>query len=152
MTNKPLQQRGLVSLLVLLLVIVLCTGQTSGLMQSCPNAGHGSNSLAQSASSPAQTGLFSAYAFSPAFSPAAAHLLITNFALNLSKSKCELTSQLIQSSHLSDSVKLFPFLLLVFVVALALRSIGSVRTTANGFPPVSRWRYRPHLHFCVFNE
>lgn len=152
MTKTPLQQRGVVSLLVLLLVIVLCTGQTSGFMQSCPNAGHGSTSLAQSASSPAQVGLLTTYAFNPAFSPAAAHLLNTNFALNLSKNKCDLTSQLIQSSHLGDSVKLFPFLLLVLVVALALRSIGSTRTTPNGFPSISRWRYRPHLHFCVFNE
>lgn len=151
MNKTPLQQRGIVSLLVLLLVIVLCTGQTSGFMQSCPNAAHGMGGGASNVnSSPAQGYALGAFSFNPAFSVAATQVLFPDF--NLSQTDCDLTSKLLQSSQLGHGSKLFPFLLLVLVVAVALRSLNSVRTTPNGFPPVPRWRYRPHLHFCVFNE
>jgi len=151
MTNAARQQRGIASLLILLLVLVLCTGQTSGHLQSCKgtNATNSVTAMSQS-SQVATTGFMAASTF--AFSPAQPAFLMHNVLQNMGESDCELTSHLIQSSQPQDLFKLPIVLILLFALAVVVRVLGSVRTTPNGFPPVPQWRYRPHLHFCVFNE
>lgn len=151
MTDATRQQRGLTSLLILLLVLVLCTGQTSGHLQSCK--GSSAANPAPAMSSATMSGPFEMLTGPTiAFSPAAATLFNLNLLLELNQSECELTSNLIQNSQPHDASKLPVVLVLLFILSAIVRSSSSVRTTRNGFPPVPQWRYRPHLHFCVFNE
>ncbi|RUO37136.1 hypothetical protein CWE15_11260 [Aliidiomarina taiwanensis] len=151
MTDTARQQRSLTSLLIMLLVLVLCTGQASGHIQSC-KGGHSVNSVPAMSSATAAGPLESLTAPSLAFSPAVSTLINLNILLELSQSDCDLTSHLIQSSQPHDASKLPVVLILLFILTALVRNCSTLRTTRNGFPPVPQWRYRPHLHFCVFNE
>jgi hypothetical protein len=119
MTNWTPQQRATGSLWALLFVLLLCWGQNSNWVSSCPlQAQHQVQDAVASA----------------------------NSAL---AQDCDLSSQLLQQAHLQvlDSVAIGILLVVLIVSALLQQQARHYYDS----PPFI-WRYRRHLHFCVFRE
>lgn len=134
------RQHGLMSLFTLFLVVLLCTGQTSGLVQSCPKEGRAALSMAQDHPFTFQTS-----------SPEVQKNLLSITEEQLSDD-CDLASHLLQNAQLEQESQLSLYFAVIFVLALipVLPLIPSA--FRRNLVQVLRWRYRPHLHLCVFNE
>ncbi|PWW10444.1 MULTISPECIES: hypothetical protein [Pseudidiomarina] len=127
MLNWTEQQRARGCLWAVMLVLCLCLAKQSSWIQGCP--------LQQQALP--QASLVATSATSDAASALA------------SESDCSASEQLLQQAlqQLFDQVSVG----LLLVVALLFSSrLGTTAVTLTVPPP--RWRYRPHLHFCVFRE
>ncbi len=119
MTNFTPQQRATGSLWALLFVLLLCWGQNSNWVSSCPlQAQHQAQDSAISASSGVAA-------------------------------DCDLSSHLLQQAHLQilDTVSTGVLLIVLIIAALLQQQARHYYHS----PPFI-WRYRRHLHYCVFRE
>lgn len=124
MLNWTEQQRARGCLWAVMLVLCLCLTKQSNWIQVCP--------LQQQVLPQASL---------VATSDAASVLV--------SESDCSASEQLLQQALQQLFDQLSVGLLLVVALLLSNR-LGTTAVTLTVPPP--RWRYRPHLHFCVFRE